>query len=107
MSRNRTYLMLNGALLMSTVLALAILLAATATIVSGMAVNTVYAVVVGLGLIGILLSLLIGCQGIVKSLSLLGCEQWNVRMVRGGFMAQLVLLLLGLALYLLSLLFIR
>jgi hypothetical protein len=99
--------MLNGTMVLSTVIAMAILMASTAYVVSSMVVNIVYALAAGLGLVCILLSLLIGCQGIVKSLSQLGCEQWNVRMVRGGFVAQLILLLLGLALYLLSLLFIR
>jgi hypothetical protein len=107
MSRNSTYLMLNSALVLSTVIAMAILMASTAYVVSAMVVNHVYALLAGLGLLFVLLSLLIGCQGIIKSLSLLGCEQWNVRMVRGGFVAQLGLLLLGLTLYLLALFFIR
>jgi hypothetical protein len=107
MIRNTTYLIVNGTIVLSTVLALAILMASSGYIISNMAVSVVYFLCAGIGLLSLLLSLLVGCYGMGKSLSLLGCEQWNIRMVRGGFVLQIILLCLGLALYLASLLFIR
>ena len=107
MARNTSYLTVISAITLSTVLALAILMASSGHIISARAVGIVYWLCAGIGLLSLLLSLLMGCYGMLTSLSLLGCEQWNIRMVRGKFVVQIILLCLGLALYLVSLLFIR
>jgi hypothetical protein len=107
MPRNNTYLIVNATIVMSTVLALVILMASSGYIISNAAVGIVYWLCAGIGLLSLLLSLLLGFYGVAKSLSLLGCAQWNVRMVRSGFIVQIILLCVGLVVYLASLLFIR
>ena len=107
MASNRTFLKLAAAQMASTVFALAIFSATTAYIVSSAPAGVTYFILSGLGLFSLFLSLVIACYGIVKNISLLGCEYWNVRMVRASFIIQNILLCLGVLIYLVSLFFAR
>ena len=103
MSGNRDYLQVGVTVVASTVIALAILAMITGYIISSTVTGTTYTVVVSAALISLLLSLCIGCHGMIKSLLLLGCDEWNIRMVSFGFIIQIILLGMGLLCYLISL----
>jgi len=91
----------------STVVAIVMLAAITAFLLTNTATGLPYFIIAGLALFSLFVSLGFGCHGMIKSLSMLGCEQWNIRLVYSGFVIQIVLLCIGLLCYLLSLFFIR
>lgn len=103
MSGTRDYLQVEVTVVGSTVIAFAILAAITGYIISSVVTGTTYIVFVSVALISLLLSLCIGCHGMIKSLVLPGCDQWNIRMVSSGFIIQIVLLCMGLLCYSISL----
>jgi hypothetical protein len=107
MLANRTYLQIETLLSAGTMVTLALLFAVTAYIISTVVIDVIYLMTVTLALLCLLVSLAIGCYGLVKSLMLLGCEQWNVRMIHCGFIAQGIFICVGLLFYLVSLFFIR
>ena len=99
----RDYLQVEVTVVASTVIAFAILAVITSYIFSSAVTGTAYTIFVGLALLSLLLSLCIGCHGLIKSLLLLGCDQWNIRMVSSGFIMQIILLCMGLLCYSISL----
>ena len=99
--------MVESLLVLATVLALVMCIGMSAYVVSNTNSGVLYFVSAGLGLFGLLLSLMLGLQGVLRSLSLIGCEQWNIRMSRKGFLVQIILLCVGLFIYSASLLFIQ
>lgn len=107
MSGARDYLQVEVTMAASTVIALAVLMVITSYIISSVVSGMAYIIFVGVALISLLLSLCIGCHGMIKSLLLLGCDQWNIRMVSSGFIIQIVLLCMGLLCYSISLFFIH
>jgi hypothetical protein len=106
MTSSRSYLQVEVVVVASTVIALSILAAITSYITSTTAVGLAYVVFVCIALFILLISLGIGCHGMIKSLLLLGCDQWNIRMVIPGFIIQIILLCMGLLCYSISLFFI-
>lgn len=102
----RDYLKVEVTVVASTVIAFAILAVVTSYIFSSVVTGTTYTIFVGVALISLLLSLCLGCHGLIKSLLLLGCDQWNIRMVSSGFIIQIVLLCMGLLCFSISLFFI-
>lgn len=107
MSGARDYLQVVATVVASTVIALAVLVVIVSYIISNTVTGTAYIIFVSVALVSLLLSLCIGCHGMIKSLLLLGCDQWNIRMVSSGFVIQIVLLCIGLLCYSVSLFFIR
>lgn len=103
MPGSRGYLQVEVTVVASTVIAFAILAMITGYIISSVVTGTTYIVFVSVALISLLLSLCIGCHGMIKSLVWPGCEQWNIRMVSSGFVVQIVLLCMGLLSYSISL----
>ena len=106
MTGNSLYLKVEVTLIAGTAVVLAILAAATGFILSHGNTTIVYSLCAGMALFSLLLSLFAGCYGLLKSLSLLGCEQWNIRMLSPFYIAQIILLCTGFLLYLISLIFI-
>ncbi len=106
MTGNSLYLKVEVTLIASTVVVLAILTAATGFVLSNGSTTIGYRLCAGVALFSLFLSLFSGCYGLIKSLSLLGCEQWNIRMVSPFYIAQIILLCIGFLLYLISLIFI-
>lgn len=107
MLENRIYLKIVTMIIASSVVATALLAAITVCIIINAAHSIVYYTVVSAAFLSLLVSLVVGCHGMIKSLKLLGCEYWNVRIINTSFMIQIVFLCLGLILYLLSLFFIH
>ena len=107
MSDTRDYLQVVATVVASTVFALAVLVAITSYIISSVATGTAYIIFVAAALISLFISLCIGCHGMIKSLLLLGCDQWNIRMVSSGLVIQIALLCIGLLCYLISFFLIR
>jgi hypothetical protein len=107
MSGTRNYLQVEVTVTSSTVIALAVLAAITSYIISSVVIGTAYIIFVSAALSSLLLSLCIGGYGMIKSLLLLDCDQWNIRMVSCGFVIQVVLICIGLLCFLMSLLFIH
>ena len=103
MSANRTYLTVGSVLLSGTVILMGVSIGASGLVLSGTTVSAGYSVCVGIGLFSLLISLVIGCYGMTKSLLWLGCEQWNVRMVARLFVSQIVFLCVGILLLVISL----
>ena len=103
MSGTRDYLKVEVTVVASTVIAFAILAVITGYIISSVVTDTIYIIFVCVALISLFLSLCIGCHGMIKSLLLLDCDQWNIRMVSSGFIIQIVLLCMGLLCYSISL----
>jgi hypothetical protein len=99
----RDYLQVEVTVVASTIIAFAILAAITSYINSSVITGMNYIIFVAVALISLFLSLCIGCHGMIKSLLLLGCDQWNIRMVSSGFILQIVLLCMGLLCYSISL----
>jgi hypothetical protein len=99
----RDYLQVEVTVVASTIIAFAILAAITSYINSSVITGMSYIIFVAVALISLFLSLCIGCHGMIKSLLLLGCDQWNIRMVSSGFILQIVLLCMGLLCYSISL----
>ena len=99
----RVYLQVEVTVVASTVIAFAILAMITGYIISSTVTGAAYIIFVSVALISLLLSLFIGCHGMVKSLLLLGCDQWNIRMVSSGLIVQIFLLCMGLLCYSISL----
>lgn len=102
----RYYLQIAATVVASTIITFTIIVAITSYLTSSAAIGTAYFIFVGVALICILLSLCVGCHGMVKSLLLLGCDQWNIRMVSTGFIIQIVFLCIGLLCFSISLFFI-
>lgn len=107
MLNHRSYLHVVVTMIASTVVVIAILAAITGYLLTNTATGLPYFIIVGLALFSLFVSLGFGCYGMIKSLSMLGCDQWNIRLVNSGFVIQVVLLCIGLLCYLLSLFFIR
>ena len=104
---NRSYLKVASLIVASTVVALAILTAITSYIISHVAIAVAYILIVSMAFLCLLVSLGFGCHGLLKNLMLLGCDQWNVRMISSGFVIHSVFLCMGLLLYFVSLFFVR
>jgi len=103
----RDFLKVEVMVVASTVIAFALFAVITSYVITNVVTGITYFIFVGVALINLLLSLCIGCHGMIKCLLLIGCDQWNTRMISSGFIFQIVLLCMGLLCYSISLFLIR
>jgi len=102
MTANTTYLRTASLLIAVTLIVLAIVIAGASYVASTTTLSAGYYTSTGLGLLSLLISLFIGCFSFIKSLCLLDCDQWNIRMVILPSIAQVVLLCAGMLVIALS-----
>lgn len=106
MTANATYLRVITLLITASLITLTLSIASTTHIVSTTTTGASYLISVGLGILLLFLSLVIACYSFIKTLLLLDCEQWNIRMVIVPSIIQIVFICAGILIFACSLFFI-